>query len=187
MKKLNQKGFSMIELMIVVAIIGFLVAMGAPQYQKFQMKAKQSEAKSLLSSMYTVQKAFFAEWTQYYAHFDALGYGLEGSLGYNIGFAANGVAGPANHPTYSGTAATSATRIAGEYCSMKTECNTDNSGVPVSETVTGTVTVGTPTDAVKTFTAGAVANLDSDATFDRWTIDQNKTFRTVAGSNDIEN
>ena len=46
MKKLftNKKGFSMIELMVVVAIIGVLAAIGIPQYSKFQAKARQSEA-----------------------------------------------------------------------------------------------------------------------------------------------
>ncbi len=36
----NNKGFSLVELMVVVAIIGVLSAVAVPQFQKFQRKAK---------------------------------------------------------------------------------------------------------------------------------------------------
>ena len=37
----NDKGFSLVELMIVVAIIGVLSALAVPKFQSFQAKAKQ--------------------------------------------------------------------------------------------------------------------------------------------------
>ena len=61
----NRKGFTLVELMIVVAIIGILAAIAIPNFLQFRLKAKTSEAKSNLGAIRSTQVAYFAEWNVY--------------------------------------------------------------------------------------------------------------------------
>jgi type IV pilus assembly protein PilA len=66
MKIHNRRGgFTLIELMIVVAIIGILAAIAIPNFLRFQLKAKSSEGKTNLSAIRTAEESFFAEFNRY--------------------------------------------------------------------------------------------------------------------------
>lgn len=57
--KINQKsGFTLIELMIVVVIIGILAAMAIPRFMSATVRTKQSEAKLILKQIYVNERTY---------------------------------------------------------------------------------------------------------------------------------
>lgn len=60
-----KKGFTLIELMIVVAIIGILATIAIPNFLEYQAKSKQSEAKVNLGAIGTCAVAYFGEYNSY--------------------------------------------------------------------------------------------------------------------------
>ena len=64
-KENGQKGFTLVELMIVVAIIGILAAIAIPQFSSYRMKAFNSAAQSDLRNFKTAMEAAFADDQQY--------------------------------------------------------------------------------------------------------------------------
>lgn len=64
--RFNQKGFTLLELMIVVVIIGILAAMAIPRFVTVTTKSKQSEAKLILKQIYSMQRVYFEQFGEYW-------------------------------------------------------------------------------------------------------------------------
>ncbi len=62
---MNKPSFTLIELMIVVAIIAFLATISVPQYLRYQAKARQAEVTVNLASLHTAMQAYFIEHGHY--------------------------------------------------------------------------------------------------------------------------
>ena len=63
----NQKGFTLIELMIVIAIIGILAAIAIPNFLSYQLRAKRAEAPTNLKAIKVGQESYRGEYDVYLA------------------------------------------------------------------------------------------------------------------------
>lgn len=172
----SQAGFSLVELMVVVAIIGVLASIAVPSINKYISKARQTEAKTQLSALYTSEKAFYAEYTTYDPRFLAVGYSPEGQLRYNVGFlTCAAVATSANNgynvtPAPANTCSTTAYCVAGTACTMLRGAQGGAAPALVASAATNT-----------TFTAAAIAMIASTGTVnDTWTINETKVITNIA-------
>jgi type IV pilus assembly protein PilA len=60
-QKRNQKGFTLVELLVVVAIIGILAAIAIPQYNQYRNRGYIASVKSDAKNLYTATQAFIAD------------------------------------------------------------------------------------------------------------------------------
>ena len=177
-KKL-QKGFTLIELMIVVAIIGILAAIAIPNFIKFQARSKQSEAKANLKAIFTAQKAFFQEKDRYSSLTGEVGFEPERNNRYAYFLNTSAVA-TELRTTSTITQATTYDSIgydAFKYGTLTPDPNTFPT-VPCGETL-GLFT--NAADSTPAFGAVAQGQIDADTTLDLWTISSASRVLTGGG------
>ncbi len=68
----NEKGFTLIELMIVIAIIGILAAIAIPQFSAYRTRSYNSSAQSDVRNIATAQEAYYVDNSTYTSNTDNL-------------------------------------------------------------------------------------------------------------------
>ena len=188
-KILYKSGFSLVELMIVVAIIGVLAAVAVPNFQKYQSKARTSEAKVQLAAAFTALKAFHGTVGIYHTCLDYMGFNPADELNsrfYTIGFNVTA----AIEPNALASAATSGlnTTICPDNLAPTLNQTHFPAGkrigaiAPLDAPFAGDCTIGSQSErGTMTFTVGAAGVISSKATdastSSRWTINHNKVLR----------
>jgi len=169
LQKKKKQGFTLVELMIVVAIIGILSAIAIPNFQKYQAKARTSEAKIKLSAIYTAEQSFYSEWAGYTSCLNVAGYGVDSASThfYTTGFS--------NAATTQGGVAVNGSPSCSEG-TANIKCYAANA----SGTGTATSCAGmgaTYNVTTTTFVAGAISNLLSGAGTDTWQINNSRVIQ----------
>lgn len=182
----RQAGFSLLELMVVVTIVGIIAAIAMPNFQRFQSRARVAEAKQNLGAYYTAAKASYSEWNVYLGNFVAVGFRPEGRLAYrvtalNTGAMPSGFFGPSEATCVStglGPTDCDATAVDGVAWSLNWEEALAPTAV-VPSAPDATCSLGTTNS---TFSICASGRHQGSPVVDTWQIDERKEVtNTMAG------
>lgn len=156
------QGFTLIEMMIVVAVIGILAAVAIPQFLRYQTQARQSEAKTNLAGIFVAELAYYGENARF-GSFSEIIYSLIG---------------PSNRYTYRsgapgvGGGPSTGTENIDLHSATVGPSSPENTVVPAANSLFG-------------FTATATANVDTDPTVDQWHVNDLKSDLARPDVNDV--
>ncbi len=154
----KREGFTLIELMIVVAIIGILAAIAIPNFIKFQLRAKAGESKVNLAGIRTAEESYFAD-AGTYLDFPETPAVMGGQL--KVPFNAAGC--PAPLPAFT----------AGDdgFCWIGWQPEGDVYYTYELQTQVAAAAVASPASSNQ-FVVGAAADIDGDLNINSWGVNQ---------------
>ncbi len=199
--KTLKRGFTLVELMIVVAIIGLLAALAIPNFIKMQARSRQSEGRSNLKAVYTGEKSYYGDKQAYSDLLDVIGFEPEMNNRYSY-YAGTGTGNELRStacaaPTKTAGASIDCPKVSGiseitvDQCkwgapvtaSKATDFTTITGMVDINKTGVAATGIGVtavtansccPNGACE-FAAGAEGNIDNDPTLDAWFISSDST------------
>lgn len=155
----SRRGFTLIELMISLCIIGMLATIAIPNFLNFRARAMQSEVKANLGAVHRAEIAYQAEHNTYTDCLEELSWRPSGNPRYIYGFLSDEVPAPCGVND-------SAELAAALPSSGFRTVNMSNLGTPLTD-------ADLPAGSTATgdgFQFGAAGNLDADSTLDQWSL-----------------
>lgn len=196
----NEQGFTLVELMVVVAIIGILSAVAIPNFKRYQAKTKTSEAKLQLSAIYSALTSLQSDYDAFATCLADAGYTppTSGSY-YAYGFSAQVAAAEGIVTTNGGNCDGSAAfgdgsihaqsyafeafkSVGGYTASIASIATMDTSNAKSDDAPAALDSPAVDGDG-SYFVAGAIGGIDSDNNTDalasQWAINENKRLSEV--------
>jgi len=157
------KGFTLLELMVTLAIIGILAAISVPNFLKLQARSKQSEAKTNLRALFQFEQAFLLEHSVYTTAVARLAFAPERGNRYQYSLSVS-------QNTDNRTGTTASTSTTADTIMIDTFKYGSAATVGIPATAICSFPSVTPGPVGASFTAVAQGNIDDDATIDVWSV-----------------
>ena len=166
----RQAGFTLLELMLVTALIGILATMAIPKVMNWKARSIRAEAKTTLAGLRTSLESAMGETGAYSDDLRLISFSPDGSPVYIYGFTSDS----------SGSAINDTAELASVDSSYRTSNMVNAVSLPLTSADLPPSVV-----SASSYVIGAAGNVDGDGTLDLWTLPRGTAFVEVM--NDIEN